>query len=1043
MLTAIVLDNSEKFLQYLDTNLLSIEEGNERYGLKTVSISYFITDIEEAKELFRIGHKIYVHEKNYLKDCVYVINTDLKKDYFKENKVTFDAEEKLTELNNVPYFSQTELTAANGFTIDSNKAVTVDFNALNVWFGDYFRIGLVQPCVSSDLQKISPTGTMSKMELLRYIEEETGNVFRTGYEKDPQSNVVHPWLDFLNPVHTDKNFNIFIDYDAVFDEGTIPSTVTDAGGGSDITLGDDYLDDTLVDVYENEDKVTFPPYNPSGPISASDLSIRFLDTSDNEVFNVELSSFNSTFEDDCFINLNTSTQKLSIYAKTYIDTGIGCTKHSKVGSLVDSITLTDPIPSKGRIEIIETTSEKVVFYHEINTELGSVHTEVLNLSRNLNNIEYQLNEEETFNAITPILFNGGNEEFTFAQRNTIINAWKNLSVTKGATIPMIVQKQSLESQPTTTFLNTMNVSNNYFRRPVKPQDTNDGYEYFVATAYWKAPFTKHAGDMHVEDETITGLNYDSILSRPDNNDDRGRILTPKIGPAETSDEDPYAIYNAVAMKLKDCRTPEVKVEVDVANLIDNKYNDYEIWDKVYIKIPGFEELITAVVNKTVKNPQAIGENKVELENYSVNSQAVPIETIINASNISFKYPSSKDFSITLHDIENSTNIPGKLVTIAVLDSQKKVVKTFNKITNANGAAKVSLKLDPGDYTLQATFGGDETYYDTSASVQCNVGGTKEVAKTTTKASSKTSKASTTTKVRYYNKYGVSPDKKKIMAIGRPSASGELSKYGYKFYKTVLKNKCPYCGRNTLVWGIFWAGNETSNEGIFPKTGRREGGSAEGHIFCTHCDTDWSIFGHDHTANAKKHHFPSSYILEKSVACKKADAYTLRNGKMKYDTVKITNTTKKVTSTKTRQQLNNNIPAAIKNKALSIVGNSTGLAAAKKIAAWCGSNIKYSGYANFRQTASTTFKKRRGNCCNQTELMLMMMDAAGVSEYYKLIYMHVAVGSRGHVFARLINKSTGKGVYVDPCKSHNPWGNYVKGYGRIGSAPSSNYPTKPF
>ncbi|MBO4263669.1 MAG: hypothetical protein J5871_03195 [Bacteroidales bacterium] len=137
--------------------------------------------------------------------------------------------------------------------------------------------------------------------------------------------------------------------------------------------------------------------------------------------------------------------------------------------------------------------------------------------------------------------------------------------------------------------------------------------------------------------------------------------------------------------------------------------------------------------------------------------------------------------------------------------------------------------------------------------------------------------STPTTQQYWSQYGVSPDGTKIMAIGRASASGELSKYGYTFYKSVFVRKCPHCGSNKLFWSIFWAGNETSNWGTFPATGLKEGGSAEGHIFCASCDADYScILGREHVSNYKQ-----LTRVSGPTSCTKADAYTLKNGKMKY------------------------------------------------------------------------------------------------------------------------------------------------------------------
>ena len=132
-------------------------------------------------------------------------------------------------------------------------------------------------------------------------------------------------------------------------------------------------------------------------------------------------------------------------------------------------------------------------------------------------------------------------------------------------------------------------------------------------------------------------------------------------------------------------------------------------------------------------------------------------------------------------------------------------------------------------------------------------------------------------IKYYSIYGVSPDGKYIMAIGRPSAAGEFSKYGYTFYKSVFERICPCCRSDRLYWGIFWAGSETANWGVFPATGLKESGSAEGHIFCAKCDADFSVI------DGKNHGGGSKNLIKviSTVSSSKDEAYILKNGQMPY------------------------------------------------------------------------------------------------------------------------------------------------------------------
>lgn len=176
--------------------------------------------------------------------------------------------------------------------------------------------------------------------------------------------------------------------------------------------------------------------------------------------------------------------------------------------------------------------------------------------------------------------------------------------------------------------------------------------------------------------------------------------------------------------------------------------------------------------------------------------------------------------------------------------------TYTVKTNAYGAATINYKIDKaGTYKVVCK--------DLSTGYQ--------LTRTITVFESNIGKS--------YTKYGVSEDGYSLLAIGRASAPGELSKYGYTFYVTEFDRTCSYCGGHNLYWSIFFAGSEYANWGTFPATGNGEGSSAEGIIVCADCDSDWSVFGHNHGGSGG-----DLTVITPTQSCTKEDAYTLKNGK---------------------------------------------------------------------------------------------------------------------------------------------------------------------
>lgn len=1071
-----VLDNEENFIQFLDPELCEIVETIEKDGLRTIDFTYMFQDMVEDKKMFKIGNKIWIYGDSNLTDCLYVINTSVTQDIYQENSFHCECEEVLVELNYAPLFTQNELTSQNGFTFSTNSnnqeySVVVNWHALQYWFGEYFNIGVVQKCLSDYNAKVGISGTINLMTLLRYIEEETGNVFVTRYEKDCLNNTIHRYLDFLNPINVSKPWVLNLEYDFLDIDNT--NYIFDEDGNP--------VDDSYEDVEDEDDIVNWDEdYTPITNLDPTTTSFRITNGievlgTDGEVYTGLDPEIEPLLWEGSDIPTFVDEEQSAIISVQKEKNYIGITVNEKSWVLLDDdeyvgdadkafATIENTIeegnkrsnaiiPDDSIFEIYDTANQRVVFATQINREIGHVHEEILDFGFNLDNIELEIDETETFTAISPVLTNEDDEGLSRPNMSDLIRKWQDLEVTKGDIVPMIVERITIQASSVSaakTAMGTFSVSSNYWKRPYKPNDSIDSetpsrstWEFLKGTAYWRAPYSKVAGQLHVTTDAVLSTQYLNINTRPDSRNDRDTMTSrPKMGTVETTNEDIYGIFNLVCNKLREKQAPGFNLNVEVANLRNGVYNNYDLHDKVYIKIPDMNELLTARVVKTEKESHDVAKNTIELSNYSVNTvKQIQNNTFIEASNVSFNYPNKQNYTVRLVNMDYDNTNPdsiqypaNKLLTFHLYKvddngSATPTKTTYTKVTNANGQVTLPLKYDPGNYELHIGFGGDEEYLDCSMAVDVNVSGTKEVKNTTKNATkSKTTKKITkSTSKKYWSKYGVSPDGKQVMSIGKVSGT---------FYKVTFTRKCPVCGSKELYWSIFWSGNESANYGTFPATGTYESGSKNGAILCKKCNSKFNALGVN--ASGKDLNYAT-----KRAKCKKTDAYTLKKGKMVYNSTTKTTKTKKVTSNKERVIVGN--PSAyVRKLALNIVGDSQGLAAAKKIVAYVDKHVKYELYANFHRSPDTVLKKGKANCCDQARTVLTLCDAAGCTEFLELKYVHVhKAPNRGHVFCRIKTRSTGNWRYVDTCKwGGKAWGHYVHGYG---SPPGRQtvYPTKPF
>ena len=273
---------------------------------------------------------------------------------------------------------------------------------------------------------------------------------------------------------------------------------------------------------------------------------------------------------------------------------------------------------------------------------------------------------------------------------------------------------------------------------------------------------------------------------------------------------------------------------------------------------------------------------------------------------------------------------------------------------------------------------------------------------------------------YWTKCGVSPDKKSVVAVAKPS-SADANKYSYKLYRTVFKNYCPNCKKKGYL--RFDGGKKTKcitsqKDGWGYKPSVRY----EHEITCVHCDSDYCGV----TGLEKSHgHISRLKTIKKPVRSSQSEFNKLTSGKLVYSQGTTSKCdTKKINASSLRNEANikkYNIDSSVVNQALAVTSpKKSTYQNAKAIFNWVKNNTRYEGYSNTRYGAAGTLKRRKGNCTDHGHLMCAMNRAVGI----KCNYIHNRCIH--HVYNKVyIN---GKGVIVDTGR-HNPsWGSHWGGSG---------------
>ena len=121
----------------------------------------------------------------------------------------------------------------------------------------------------------------------------------------------------------------------------------------------------------------------------------------------------------------------------------------------------------------------------------------------------------------------------------------------------------------------------------------------------------------------------------------------------------------------------------------------------------------------------------------------------------------------------------------------------------------------------------------------------------------------------------------------------------------------------------------------------------------------------------------------------------------------------------------NISSKVVNQALSIAkeGNSE-YENMKLLYNWCNQHIGYEGYSNTRYGASGTLSHRRGNCCDNANLLIAMARSIGI----KCRYCHAQAGADGHIYGEYYLNNKWVVIDTGTRSTSKYWGGHWSGFG---------------
>lgn len=364
-----------------------------------------------------------------------------------------------------------------------------------------------------------------------------------------------------------------------------------------------------------------------------------------------------------------------------------------------------------------------------NTEGHPEHFYYLDLAHNVESLELDVDESNTYTAMAPVI----------SLQEGVTNTKGTVTSTDTNTIASTVNSATSNVSTNRTELkkiidNWLDLEVQYRQEiPMIVESQDDGS--FKYTTTWYAPFTKEKGSIEIRDVAYSNTMYTQVIPPQTNNLE----FPPKMGTVTTTEKDRYAIYNVLANSLLQKRTPKFELKIDVKDIqqilgVDNL--GYNLWDTLYVRVPGFDYYVRSIITETKKNPHLPGENTLKIES-DITGRYLQMNTIILADN-RIVDNRNKEASIggVLKTVDGNPLVGGRIDVSVTLVEAYKGTNTEDTTTNTDKSNTIQAVLDFKPETEKYIFSEfeiknmskiirnsiiDKAVYPTSVNMRTNTG----------------------------------------------------------------------------------------------------------------------------------------------------------------------------------------------------------------------------------------------------------------------------------------------------------------------------------